>query len=62
MPPDFRAVWMELQGDLAALSSRGKLIVIGESNGDPIYQAPDAVVDAARQALAQFRGQPEIPR
>ena len=39
---------MELQTDLAHLSSRGKLTVVDEG-GDLIYRAPDVIVEAVRQ-------------
>ncbi|MBZ5618588.1 MAG: alpha/beta hydrolase [Acidobacteriia bacterium] len=55
---DYPSVWMELQTDLARLSARGRNVVLNESNGDLIYQAPDAVVEAARQAIADVRHQP----
>jgi len=43
-------VRMELQTDLARLSTRGRLVSVDVS-GELIYQAPDAVIDAARQVL-----------
>jgi hypothetical protein len=58
MASEFHSVWMELQTDLARLSARGRHVVVNESNGELIYQAPDAVVEAARQAIADVRHQP----
>jgi hypothetical protein len=53
------SVWMELQTDLARLSARGRHVVIrGGSGGDLIYQAPDAVVEAARQVIGDVRHRP----
>jgi hypothetical protein len=52
---EYRRVWIELQTDLARLSARGKHVVINESTGEPIYQAPDAVVEAVRQVVSDVR-------
>jgi len=49
---------MELQTELARLSARGKHVVINEGTGELIYQAPDAVVEAARQVVSDVRQQP----
>lgn len=54
----YRAVWMELQADLARLSVRGKHVVVSQSNGDLIYRAPDAVVQAVRHVVEEVRHQP----
>ena len=56
---EYRRVWMELQTDLVRLSARGKQVVIDESSGELIYQAPDAVVEAVLQVIADVRHQPE---
>lgn len=53
-----RSLWMELQTDLARLSTRGKQMVLPESRGDLIYQAPEAIVDAVRQVLDDVRHEP----
>ena len=55
---EYRSVWMELQTELARLSARGNHVVINEGTGELIYQAPDAVVEAARQVIADVRHQP----
>ena len=55
---EYHNVWMELQTDLARLSARGKHVVVNESNGELIYQAPDAVVEAVRQVVSDVRQQP----
>jgi pimeloyl-ACP methyl ester carboxylesterase len=55
---EYHSVWIELQTDLARLSARGRQVVIDERNGDLIYQAPDAVVEAARQVVGEVRQQP----
>ena len=44
-------VWQDLQEDLRGLSSRGLLIRVNQSRGDLIYQAPDAIVSAARKVV-----------
>lgn len=49
------SVWMELQADLARLSARGKQEVLNVSKGELIYQAPDVIVEAARQVLDDVR-------
>ncbi len=49
---EYHSVWIELQTDLARLSARGKQVVINESNGELIYQAPGAVVEAVRQVVS----------
>jgi hypothetical protein len=54
---EYRSVWMELQTDLARLSTRGKHVVVNQSNGELIYQAPDAVVEAARHVVSDVRQQ-----
>jgi hypothetical protein len=60
---EYPSVWMELQTDLARLSARGRHVVIrGGSGGDLIYQAPDAVVEAARQVIGEVRDRPGGPR
>jgi pimeloyl-ACP methyl ester carboxylesterase len=47
--------WMELQTDLAQLSTRGKYMPVDEGNGELIYQAPDAIIEATRQVLTEVR-------
>jgi hypothetical protein len=54
---EYHSVWIELQTDLARLSARGKQVVINESNGELIYQAPGAVVEAVRQVVSDVRQQ-----
>jgi pimeloyl-ACP methyl ester carboxylesterase len=55
---EYRSVWMELQTELARLSARGNHVVMNEGTGELIYQAPDAVVEAARQVVSDVRQQP----
>src|SRR5580658_2463477 len=41
-----RGLWMELQTDLARLSTRGKQTTVDLSSDDLTWQAPDAVIEA----------------
>jgi hypothetical protein len=45
------SVWMELQTDLARLSTRGRQTVVDLSSGDLTWQAPDAVIEATRHVI-----------
>jgi pimeloyl-ACP methyl ester carboxylesterase len=45
-------VWMELQADLARLSTRGRLVTVDPNGDDLIYGAPEAIIDATRAVLA----------
>jgi pimeloyl-ACP methyl ester carboxylesterase len=49
--PQHRALWMEMQADLARLSSRGKQILVSGSDGDLMFQAPRSIIDAVGVAL-----------
>jgi pimeloyl-ACP methyl ester carboxylesterase len=53
-----RGVWVELQTDLARLSAQGRQVIVKDSNGELIYEAPGAVVEAVRQVIADVRHQP----
>lgn len=44
-------LWMELQTDLARLSTHGKAIVV-EGGSDLVYRSPGAVIEAVRQILS----------
>jgi pimeloyl-ACP methyl ester carboxylesterase len=55
--PQYRSAWMEFQNDLARLSSRGKQVIANDIDGDLIYQAPGAVVEAIREVVADTRHQ-----
>ena len=46
---------MDLQSDLARLSTRGRQVVIDESNGELIYLAPDAVIEAIQNVIGDVR-------
>lgn len=54
-PPEFLDAWTNAQSDLARLSTRGRQIVLGGGSSDILYDAPDAIVDAVRQVVAEAR-------
>ena len=54
-PPEFRAAWANAQSGLVRLSTRGRLAAAGGGAGDVLYDAPDAIVDALRQVVAEVR-------
>jgi hypothetical protein len=54
-PPEFLEAWSNAQSNLARLSTRGKQIAVGGGAGDLLYDAPDAIVQAVRQVVAQVR-------
>lgn len=56
---EHRTLWADLQNDLAHLSTRGKHVVIGGTDGDLIYDAPGAILDASRRVVADVRQPPE---
>jgi pimeloyl-ACP methyl ester carboxylesterase len=50
-----RVVWDELQNELAALSSRGRRLIAGESGHMIQLQQPQLVIDAVADLLAELR-------
>lgn len=54
-PPELLEAWTNTQSDLARLSTKGRQIAVGEGAGNLLYEAPDAIVEAARQVVAQVR-------
>lgn len=48
----FDAVWWDLQEELAARSSTGRLERVGETGHDMPYERPDAIVDAIEEVFA----------
>lgn len=58
LPPEYRSLWVERQTGLTRLSARAKQVIVSESNGELVYQAPGAVIEAARQVLANVRRNP----
>ncbi len=51
----FQEAWTKAQGDLARLSTRGKLVSAGGNAGDLLYDAPNAIAEAVRQVVADVR-------
>jgi hypothetical protein len=54
-PTEFLEAWTNAQSDLARLSTRGRQAAIGGGASDLLYDAPDAIVEALRQVLAEVR-------
>jgi hypothetical protein len=54
-PPEFLDAWTNAQNDLARLSTRGRQMAVGGGASDLLYDAPDAIVDAVRQVVADVR-------
>ena len=52
-PAEFLEAWTNAQSDLARLSTRGRQIAV--AGGDLLYEAPDAIVEAVRQIVAEVR-------
>ena len=59
-PPEFLKEWVSEQSDLARLSRRGKQVTVAGA-GDLLYDAPNAIVEAIRQVLAEVRTLQEQP-
>ncbi|HEX6994268.1 MAG TPA: hypothetical protein VF339_08995 [Gammaproteobacteria bacterium] len=55
-PPDalerWEAIWLELQAELAALSSRGELRIVADAGHNIHLDRPDAVIAAIREVVA----------
>lgn len=51
----YEAVWQELQAEQAALSSRGRRVVVDGAGHDIPTERPDAVVAAVHEVLARSR-------
>jgi hypothetical protein len=54
-PPEFLEAWTNAQSDLARLSTRGRQIAVGGGASDLLHDAPDAIVEAVRQVVAELR-------
>jgi hypothetical protein len=54
-PVEFLDAWTNAQSDLARLSTRGRQIAVGGGPSDLLYDAPDAIVEAVRQVVAEVR-------
>jgi len=55
-PTEFLEAWTNAQTDLARLSTRGRQIAVGGGPEDLLYDAPNAIVEAVRQVVAEVRG------
>lgn len=65
VPPDpaevpeaaaYHDVWVhQLQADLARLSTRGRQVIVENSNHGIAFQAPDAVANAVQEVVKQIR-------
>jgi pimeloyl-ACP methyl ester carboxylesterase len=53
-----QAAWVELLGELARQSTRGRQIVVKDSGHMIPYEAPDSVIDAVRAVVAEVRHPP----
>jgi hypothetical protein len=54
-PQEFLEAWTNVQNELARLSTRGRQIAVGGGASDLLYDAPDAIVAAVRQVVAEVR-------
>jgi pimeloyl-ACP methyl ester carboxylesterase len=54
-PSEFLEAWTKAQSDLARLSTRGRQVTVGGGASDLLYDAPDAIVEALRQVVAEVR-------
>jgi hypothetical protein len=54
-PPEFLEAWTNAQSDLARLFTRGRQIAVGGGASDLLHDAPDAIVEAVRQVVAEVR-------
>jgi hypothetical protein len=54
-PPEFLEAWTNAQSDLARLSTRGRQIEVGGGASDLLHDAPDAIVEAVREVVAEVR-------
>jgi pimeloyl-ACP methyl ester carboxylesterase len=51
----YEAAWVQLQGELAALSPSGKLVVAEQSGHDIHLEQPELVIGAVQEVLAAAR-------
>jgi len=54
-PQEFLEAWTNAQNELARLSTRGRQITVGGAASDLLYDAPDAILEAVRQVVAEVR-------
>jgi hypothetical protein len=50
-------VWIELQAQLARLSSRGRQVIVRDSDHGIPFESPGAVIDAVREVVTQIRAE-----
>src|SRR5262249_49699455 len=55
LPTEYPSLWMDLQTDLARLSTRGRLVALPDGSDDLIYRAPRAIAEASRQVVDDIR-------
>ena len=48
--------WVEIQGNLVRLSSRGKQVVVPDARHTIHYDRPDAVIEAVQEVVKEVRG------
>ena len=53
--PEFLEAWASARSDLARQSTRGRQIEVGKGASDLLYDAPDAIVEAVHQVIAEMR-------
>ena len=53
--PELLDAWSNAQSDLVRLSTQGRQIPVGAGATDLLYDAPDAIVEAVRQVVADVR-------
>lgn len=51
----YEATWQSMQGELAALSSRGRHVVVEGSGHNIHHDRPDAVIAAIREVVEMAR-------
>jgi pimeloyl-ACP methyl ester carboxylesterase len=54
-PQEWRTAWMNAQTDLAQLSTRGRQIAVAADGSDLLYDTPDAIIEAVREAVGEVR-------
>lgn len=57
LSPEANQLWLQLQAELAAFSSQGKLVITQESGHDILFEQPDLVVGAIEEVIENVRVQ-----
>lgn len=57
LSPEANQLWLQLQSELAGLSSRGKLVITRESGHDILFEQPDLVIGAIEEVVNEIRNQ-----